>query len=405
MRTFSVEERRARVGRRHHLAPGHRAPDVVAAATDLVGLHATDGTTVHLAARARVDGLTVADVDRALHDDRTLVRQMAMRRTIWAVARPLHGALLAAAGHRVAGQERRSLAKDVVAEGLAADGDAWVDEAEAAVLDALGRLGAASAPELRAESPLLDATTTYAPDRPWGRSLPVVPRVLTGLWAAGRVVRGENRGPWTAARPSWVRTEDWLGAPVEEPPAATARADLVRRWLQAFGPATVDDVTWWFGATKTSIRAALGDVGAVEVDLGGAAGVVLPDDVAPEPPLEPWAALLPSLDPTTMGWKERGWYLGPHREHLFDTAGNAGTTAWWDGRIVGGWDQTDEGEVVVRLLEDVGADGAAALDREADRLTAWLAGTRVGTQLLSPLSRRSRPGVGGRGPRREDAAP
>jgi hypothetical protein len=59
----------------------------------------------------------------------------------------------------------------------------------------------------------------------------------------------------------------------------------------------------------------------------------------------------------------------------------------------------------VRLLEDVGSEATSALDAEAARLTAWFGGTRVGTQLLSPLSRRSRPGVGARGPRREDAAP
>ena len=73
-------------------------------------------------------------------------------------------------------------------------------------------------------------------------------------------------------------------------------------------------------------------------------------------------ALLPPLDPTTMGWFERDWYLGPHKPQLFDTAGNAGPTAWWDGRIVGGWHQAESGEVELQLLEDVGADGRAAIE-------------------------------------------
>jgi hypothetical protein len=80
--------------------------------------------------------------------------------------------------------------------------------------------------------------------------------------------------------------------------------------------------------------------------------------------------LLPPLDPTTMGWSERDWYLGPHRPQLFDTSGNAGPTAWWDGRIVGGWRQLDDGEVTLQLREDVGAEGAQALEREAERLIA-----------------------------------
>ena len=61
--------------------------------------------------------------------------------------------------------------------------------------------------------------------------------------------------------------------------------------------------------------------------------------------MEPWAALLPVLDPTVMGWKERDFYLGPHGPLLFDTNGNAGTTAWWDGRIVGCWAQDPDGVV------------------------------------------------------------
>ena len=80
-----------------------------------------------------------------------------------------------------------------------------------------------------------------------------------------------------------------------------------------------------------------------------------------------------------MGWKERDFYLGAHGPLLFDTNGNAGTTAWWDGRIVGCWVQDPDGVVVLNLLEDVGADARAALDGEAERLTGWLDGHRVST--------------------------
>ncbi len=86
-------------------------------------------------------------------------------------------------------------------------------------------------------------------------------------------------------------------------------------------------------------------------------------------PVEPWAALLPPLDPTTMGWHERAWYLGPHKQQLFDTVGNAGSTAWWDGRVVGGWRQRENGEVVIQLLEDIGREGRQALEVEAERLS------------------------------------
>src|SRR6185503_16184829 len=166
-----------------------------------------------------------------------------------------------------------------------------------------------------------------------------------------------------------------------------AVAGLVEAWLRAFGPGTEADIKWWLGATITATRRAIADLGAVEVDLDGSTGYVLPDDTSDSEPVDPWAALLPSLDSTVMGWKERDWYLGPHVGEVFDRWGNAGATAWWDGRIVGGWRQDEAGEVGVQLLEDVGGEGREALEREAERLTAWLGGTRVQARFPSPLAR------------------
>ena len=113
---------------------------------------------------------------------------------------------------------------------------------------------------------------------------------------------------------------------------------------------------------------------------------------APDPvePVDPWVALLPPLDPTTMGWTERAWYLGDHKAQLFDTAGNAGPTVWCDGRIVGGWRQRDDGSVELQLLEKVGRAHTRALKERADELTQWFGGRRVMMRFPSPLSKASR---------------
>jgi hypothetical protein len=161
----------------------------------------------------------------------------------------------------------------------------------------------------------------------------------------------------------------------------------VRRWLSAFGPATEIDLRWWAGWTARAAREALGAVPHADVDLGGARGLMLADDVEPVERPSPSAALLPTLDPTTMGWKERGWYLGPHERALFDANGNAGPTVWWDGRIVGGWSQRRDGEIIFRLLEDVGADGVAAVEAEAERLAAWVGDARFTPGFLPPFQR------------------
>ena len=145
---------------------------------------------------------------------------------------------------------------------------------------------------------------------------------------------------------------------------------------------------WWFGTTLTAARKALADIGAVQVDLGGRLGYALPEDLETDPDAEPWCALLPGLDATTMGWFERDWYLGAHRDQVFDRNGNAGPTAWWNGRVVGGWYQDGDAYVQLRLLEDPGRDARRALQRRADELTAWLEGVRV-----SPRFRRRCPNL------------
>jgi hypothetical protein len=101
----------------------------------------------------------------------------------------------------------------------------------------------------------------------------------------------------------------------------------------------------------------------------------------------PWVALLPALDPTVMGWSGRDWYLGEHGPTLFDRNGNAGPTVWWDGRVVGGWASRADGEIAVRLLEDVGAEGAAAVEAAAGGLARWLGGVRVTPRFRTPLER------------------
>jgi hypothetical protein len=385
MRSFPVEERRARLARRHVLAGQAGSIDGVVA--DLVGLHTTDPATPYLSLWARLSGFAVADLDAELYERRTLVKHLAMRRTLWTVRAEDLPLIQSAASDRVAENERRRLVADAQKAGITADGDEWLDTACAAVLRHLLQHGAASAKELRAALPELAGSYDYAPGKRWGGETPLAPRVLTVLAVRGDIVRGPNDGAWTISRPRWTPMAEWLSAKPGTMAPEVARAQLVRRWLRAFGPASVTDIKWWFGNTLTWARHALRDIDAVEVDLDGSPGFALPDDLDVEPDVEPWCALLPGLDLTTMGWYDRDWYVGEHRSQVFDTNGNGGTTAWWNGRIVGGWGQDVDGCVEVWLLEDVGRDAKRALQQRADALTEWLGGVRVSPRFPSPLSK------------------
>jgi Winged helix DNA-binding domain len=391
---IDAEERRARLARRHRLAPEDRADDVVDATRSIVCLHATDPATVYLSAWARVDGMMVADLDEALYTERSLVKHLAMRRTLFVFPRETLPLAQAGASDRVADTERRRLIRDVERTGLYPEGERWLTEASEQVLTALSGGREATSSELRKEISLLEGSMTYGEGKSWGGQLPLGPRVLTTLSAAGQIVRASNDGGWTISRPRWTSMAAWLGHELARPTAAEGVAGIVELWLRAFGPGTAADIKWWIGSTVAAVRRALADLSAVEVDLDGQKGYLLPGDLEPTEAPEPWPALLPPLDPTTMGWFERDWYLGPYKAQLFDTNGNAGPTAWWNGRIVGGWTQDDGGEVVLQMLEDVGADGLNALEHEAARLSEWFDGTRALPRFPSPLSRELARGSG-----------
>lgn len=397
MRTFSIEERRNRLARRHFLLQDGQPIKQVTAG--LVGLHATDPATPSLSLWARSPGFVTADLERELYQKRSAVKHLAMRRTLWLANTDDLATIQSAASNRVADTERRRLIADVHKAGVAADADQWLGQACAAVMRQLGKHGAASSAELRAALPeLAELAGTYdpAPGKRWGGAVPLAPRVLTVLSARGDIVRGPNDGTWTTSRPRWISTADWLGVlsqPGEGQAAQdtlAAQAELTRRWMWTFGPATAGDIKWWFGTTLTAARRALSDIGAVEVDLHGSPGYALPDDLEPEPIVAPWCALLPGLDVTTMGWFQRDWYLGEHRAQVFDANGNAGPTAWCNGRVVGGWYQDDDARVQLQLTEDPGRDGRRALQRRADDLTSWLNGVRSSPRFPSPLSRAAR---------------
>ncbi|WP_153504373.1 winged helix DNA-binding domain-containing protein [Cumulibacter manganitolerans] len=387
---FSDEARRARLARRHAIHPRHRLGSPAAVADALGALHATEAHAVHLAVAARTDGVSAADVDRALYVERSLVKQLAMRRTLFAFPRDLLPATLGSASARVAAQQRVLIAKDVQKHGVTDDGPAWVERACAAVLARLADGEALTARELREQLPELDGRSV-AGARKWDVSTPFAPRVLTLLGAEGRIVRGENDGHWRTSRPRWMLTESWLGERPEPLDERCGYAELVRRWLGAFGPGTEADLAWWLGATKAAVRAALADVAAQTVELeSGATGYVLPGDDQPDEPDGGWAALLPVLDPSTMGWKVRDFYLPPaYVPELFDGNGNAGSTAWLDGRVVGCWVQDDAGRVQVVPVEPIPAAGRRLLEAEAERLTAFLDGVVIRNIYKSPLTLRS----------------
>ena len=356
---------------------------MVEAAAGVVALHGTDAASVFLAALARTKAGDVQVVERALYEDRSLLRVLAMRRTMFVAPVETASLLLAACSRDVAASERAKAVALVEAAGHGGgDSAAWFGEAERAAVEALRIHGEATAPELAGEDPHLSAIFELGVGTKYAAKQKVVSRVLNVLGAEGRAIRTRPRGSWISTQFRWAALEEWQPAATADLDIDASRIELARLWLAAFGPATADDLRWWTGWTVGATRKALAALEIVEVELDEGPGIVLGDDLAPADAVEPWCALLPALDPTTMGWKAREWYLADRGQRLFDRNGNAGPTVWVDGRVAGAWAQAPDGEIRIALLDDVGADVRSAIDAAAEDLAG-----RIGDARLAPRAR------------------
>ncbi|MGD9704086.1 MAG: winged helix DNA-binding domain-containing protein [Acidimicrobiia bacterium] len=384
--SIDVGERRARLSLRHRLVPSRRTDDVVAIADDLVALHSTDPVSVYLSAAARMAHPALSPMETALYEARSLLRHHAMRRTLWVFGQRVARLAHASTSLGLLGPEERRFARLIEGSGVTTDGIAWLDAARRDVLAALESSGPVTARELGDAVPALRVPIEMAVGKSYATTQAAHTRVLLLLGFEGLIVRARPTGSWINGQYRWATMASWVPGGFGGAGKDEAARELVDLWLRAFGPATTADVQWWTGWTLTVARRALAAAGAVEVDLDGTPGWVAADDADPVRSDEPWVALLPGLDPTTMGWKGRDWYLDPaFAGRLFDRNGNGGPTIWVDGRVVGGWVQRKDGTIAHELLADVGAASASAIEAAAHDLEALLGGTRFTARFPAPI--------------------
>ncbi len=386
--TLTDRHRRARLVARHHLDGS--APDVASAADALLAVHATDPATIYLSLLARCGAASLNDVAAALYDARVLVRMMAMRRTMFVVPGDLvpvvhHGAALG-----VAAKMRTTLLSQLarLPTDPVIDGDlaAWLEDVERGVELSIAARGAAQAAELSADEPRLRTALLPTTDKSWDVRRNITSQVLVIMAAEGRLVRAAPVGAWTSRHHVWEAATRWWPRGIAEVPDANVQ--LVEHYLRRFGPATPTDVQWWTGWTLGKTRTALAALETVDVGCG----VVLADDAEVLDAAPPSAALLPALDSTPMGWKQRDWFLPPDSKPLYDTNGNIGPTIWWDGGVIGGWAVRADGSVETRLLVDCGKAAERAVADQVEQLQPRLEGASVTPSFPTPLERELRAG-------------
>ena len=334
------------------LLAGEPARSPVGVAGRLLAIQGQDARGARLAIRARTDGFTVADVDRALTDDRSLLITWLNRGTLHLVRSEDYWWL-----HRLTAKPQfqigclRILARLGVSAQAA---DAGVGILEQALLADGPLTGAQAAERLVAAGLTADG----------GAALHTL--MLANL--RGIAVRG----PMIGAQHAYVHIRDWLGKPPREPEPEVALAWLARRYLAGHGPASDRDLARWAGLPLGQARRGLAEIatglgdrpdGLAELASARRDGSSLPP---PPPP-----RLLGAFDPVLLGWASREPILGGY-QGIVTSNGLFRAFALVDGRAAGIWTWAG-GAVALDCLSGLPAAIQAALAAEASDVQRFLA--------------------------------
>jgi len=365
---------------KQHLLPASRLADVVQVTRDIVALHATGPTGPFLSLWARVPDFSRQTLEDALYERREplLFQAYAERR--------IPGAL----------RDQESL---LVQAGICQEREAGalLKKLHRRVLAVLAEKGPSTVRQISQAVPEIMAKVRYDAGRLYAGEFSVGSRLVPGMCTLGLLIRARPRGTWRSNLYEYTTFSRWLpDVDLESATPQKARAWLGRRYLAAFGPATLDDVQWWTGfakgETEEALRALRPAVVEVAIKGWGDGYLMLADDAQRlrdfAPPDVPYAFFLPGLDPYIMGYHDRRRFLAPeHRAKVFDRAGNALPTVWANGRVVGAWRQRKDGSVTYGLFEPVDEEELALLAGEAQRLEDLLEGDPVRPFSYTPFTR------------------
>lgn len=385
-------ERRARLAHRHRLIPAARCDDVAELARALCGFHSSDPVTVYLSAAQRMAHGSVAAIEHALYEQRCIVRHHAMRRTLWVLPLELAMAAHASITNSLVKRERHRIAAGLVASAMSVTPHDWIDDACADLLRALAEREEASTRELGAALPRLTVPITLGANSAAPTAVPAHTRLLQLLGLVGAIIRTRPIGTWVSGQYRWALSTTWTRRAWSDealPAKAAAEAAVVDAYVRAYGPVTTRDVQWWTGWSKGVALRALKASRAIEIDTEQGPAHIASDDLVLEGTAPPWVALLPSLDSTAMGWKDRGWYVSDAlATEVFDRSGNAGPTIWADGQIVGGWAQRGDGSIATELAAPLTPGHRRMLADEIERVQALVGDVRFHVRFPSPMARR-----------------
>jgi len=327
------------------LLAGPPATAPTAVAERLLAIQSQDLRGARLAIRARSTGLSAADIDRAMTQQRSLLVTWLNRGTLHMVRTEDYGCLHTLTAPRLETANNRRLTQEGVTPNAAQRGVLQIERA------------------LAEEGPLdrdrLRERVASAGVRTQGQAFvhQLVAASIQGLIVRGPVVDGRH---------AFGLVRDWLG---ERPPVdrAHALAELARRYLAGHGPATDRDLARWAGLPLGDARAGLR---AIASKLGerddGLLELARSARAAPLPP----PRLLGAFEPLLLGWGSRSEVLGDAEPRIV-SGGVFRPLVLARGRAVGTWTVSPRG-VATELFGRLSAAERTALEDDAGDVVRFL---------------------------------
>lgn len=335
------------------LLAGPPARNPLAVAERLLAVQGQDPRGVRLAIRARTTGLTVADVDRALTDERSLLITWLNRGTLHLVRSDDYPWLQALTTPPLFTGNARRLAQEGVSPAAA--------ERAVAVIER----------SLSGEGPL---TRGELGERLAAARLPTKGQALVHLLMLASLRGLTVRGPMIGGQHAYALVRDWLGES-RAVDRERALAELARRYLAGHGPATDRDLAKWAGLPLRDARAGLGAIASELTERDG--GLLDLAGRAAEAELPP-PRLLGAYDPVLLGWTSREPLLGPHQP-LVTIEGLFRPFALVRGRAAATW-KIRAGKVVLEPFGRLGSGDAAALNADGKDVVRYL-GSSLGSRV------------------------
>jgi hypothetical protein len=330
------------------LLTGPPASGPVAVAERLLAVQGQDGRGVRLAVRSRTQGLTVADFDRALTEERTLLITWCNRGTLHLIRREDYPLLAQLTMPPVVTANARRLEQEGVTPGVAERGVAVIERA-------LGEDG----PLTRAQ---LGERIAAAGVRTEGQALLhlLVQACLRGI---------AIRGPMVGRQHAYALVRDWLGPQPAAADRDTALAELARRYLRGHAPADDRDLAKWAGLPLRDARAGLGAI-ASELHERSDGLLELAGSTCERLEAMPPPRLLGAFDPILLGWRSREFIVGSHGPAIM-IGGMFVAFALVNGRAAGLW-RLDRGSISIEPFRRLAARDRRALEADGEDVVRYL---------------------------------